>query len=246
MRTTGRGVANGTEADYDPRSNRILRLLTLDEFNRIIESGKVVELTAGDVLHEAGEEIDAVYFPLRGVLSILAVLSTGEAIEATAVGREGMAGLPVFLGSRQASTRTAVQVGGAALALDSSHFRHELQSESGRLAVAMARYAEIMFFSAAQGIACNRAHSLSARLARAILTWHDRMGSEVLPVTQDALAEALGVRRAGVTTAITEFVRAGALRRGRGRLLLTNRAKLEGHACECYAILAEAFQRPIA
>jgi len=192
-----------------------------------------------------GEEIERVYFPLSGVLSILAVLSSGEAVEAATVGREGMAGLPVFLGSREATTRTAVQVGGRALALESSAFREALHGESGRLAVAVARYAEILFMSAAQGIACNRVHALSSRLARAILTWHDRLAAEVLPVTQDALADALGVRRAGVTAAITEFVRAGALRRGRGRLYLTNREALERHACECYAVLSEAYNRPI-
>ncbi len=209
------------------------------------DAGNVVELRAGDVLHDVGDEIRSVYFPFGGVISILGVLSTGEAIEAATVGREGMAGLPVFLGSKVATTRTAVQVGGLALALEAATFRSELQTTNGRLAVAMARYAEIMFFGAAQGIACNRVHPLSARLARAILTWHDRMGSEVLPVTQDALAEALGVRRAGVTNAITEFVRAGVLRRGRGKLYLTDRKGLEALACECYELLAEAYRRPI-
>jgi CRP-like cAMP-binding protein len=205
----------------------------------------MVELKPGDILQEVGEEIQQVYFPMEGVLSILAVLSTGEAIEAATVGREGMAGLPVFLGSREATTRTEVQVGGTALVLETATFRAALHGDSGKLAVAMARYAEIMFMSAAQGVACNRMHSLSARLARAILTWHDRMAHEVLPVTQDALADALGVRRAGVTAAISEFVRAGALRRGRGRLYLTHRQVLEQHACECYAVLAEAYRRPI-
>ena len=235
----------GTRAQEPPRANRILMLLPEDERQRVAEMSTLVELETGDVLHEVGDEIRKVYFPFGGVLSILGVLSSGEAIEAATVGREGMAGLPVFLGSRVATTRTAVQVGGLALALDAEAFRRELKRDDGRLAVAMARYAEIMFFSAAQGIACNRVHPLSDRLARAILTWHDRMGSEVLPVTQDALAEALGVRRAGVTGAITEFVRAGVLRRGRGRLYVTEREGLEARACECYELLAEAYRRPI-
>ena len=231
--------------DSVERSNLLLMLLPGDERERLVAAGTVVELQAGDILHEVGEQIRKVYFPYAGVISILGVLSTGEAVEAATIGREGMVGLPVFLGSHVATTRTAVQVGGSALALDGAVFRTELKSEDGRLAIAMARYAEIMFFSAAQGSACNRVHSLSARLARAILTWHDRLGSEMLPVTQDALADALGVRRAGVTAAISEFVRAGALRRGRGKLYLTRRKELEGHACECYEVLSEAYRRPI-
>jgi CRP-like cAMP-binding protein len=238
-------VGRRAAGERGPGGNRILNLLDEDDRERVLHTGRLVELEPGDTLHEPGDDIGYVYFPFSGVLSILAVLSTGEAIEAATVGREGMAGLPVFLGSRQAPTRTAVQVGGVALALDAAAFRAELGRDGGRLAVAMARYAEIMFMSAAQGIACNRVHTLSSRLARAILTWHDRMASEILPVTQDALAEALGVRRAGVTAAISEFVRRGAIRRGRGRLYLGRREELEAEACECYALLTDAYNRPI-
>ncbi len=234
-----------TTPPADVRVNRIIAFLPDDDARRLEKAGKVVPFEVGEVLQEAGEVIDQVYFPLSGVLSVLAVLTTGEAVEAASVGREGMAGLPVFLGARIATTRTAAQIEGQALVLDANAFRTELQRESGKLAVLMARYTEIMFMSAAQGIACNRLHPLSERLARAILTWHDRLGSPVLPVTQDALADALGVRRAGVTAAITEFVRAGAVRRGRGRLYLEKRAVLEECACECYALLQDAYKRPI-
>ncbi len=229
----------------DVRVNRIVAFLPEDDALSLAAAGKVLSFEVGEVLQEAGEVIEQVYFPISGVLSVLAVLTTGEAVEAASVGREGMAGLPVFLGARIATTRTAVQVPGEALVLDANAFRTELQRESGKLAVLMARYTEIMFMSAAQGIACNRLHPLSERLARAILTWHDRLASTVLPVTQDALADALGVRRAGVTGAISEFVRAGAVRRGRGKLYLEKRDVLEECACECYALLQDAYKRPI-
>ena len=230
---------------FDVRMNRIVALLPEGDASKLEAAGKLVAFEVGQVLQEAGEEITQVYFPISGVLSVLAVLATGEAVEAASVGREGMAGLPVFLGARIATTRTSVQVAGQALVLDAPAFRAELQRESGKLAVLMARYTEIMFMSAAQGVACNRLHPLAERLARAILTWHDRLGSNVLPVTQDALADALGVRRAGVTAAITEFVRAKAIRRGRGRLYLERRDLLEGRACECYDLLQDAYRRPI-
>lgn len=231
-------------ADAPPglATNRILRLLTAPERERLAGSGEVIALSQGQVLQETGTEIDCVYFPLSGVLSMLTVLSTGQAIEVASIGREGFAGLPVFLGARIATTRTLVQVDGHALMLESEDFRREMRGE-GRLAVLLARYAELLFVSAAQTTACNRVHSVRERCARAILTWHDRLDRDILPVTQDALAEALGVRRASVTEAIRDFVEAGAVRRGRGRMYVLRRRALEEFACECYATIQDAFER---
>ena len=222
-------------------ANRILRQLSASERERLAGAGQRVELSLGEVLQEQGEEITRIYFPLSGVVSMLAVLSTGQATEVATIGREGFAGLPVFLGERIASTRSQVQVPGDALLLESETFRREMGG--GRLAILLARYAELLFTSAAQSTACARLHSVDQRCARAILTWHDRLDHEILPVTQDALAEALGVRRASVTAAIKAFVQAGAIRRGRARLTLTRRGILEELACECYRTIEEAFER---
>jgi CRP-like cAMP-binding protein len=222
-------------------ANRILRHLTAPERERLGAAGERQELVAGAVLQEPGEEITRIYFPLSGVISMLAVLSTGQATEVATVGREGFAGLPVFLGERISSTRSLVQVPGEALVLESEEFRREMGG--GRLAILLARYAELLFASAAQSTACARLHSVDERCARAILTWHDRLDHEILPVTQDALAEALGVRRASVTASIKSFVQAGAIRRGRARLTVARRQVLEKLACECYRTIEEAFER---
>ena len=224
-------------------ANRILKNLTAPERERLAAAGQRMALIVGEVLQEPGEEITKIYFPLSGVVSMLAVLSTGQATEVATIGREGFAGLPVFLGARISSTRSQVQVPGEALVLDSDVFRHEMGG--GRLAILLARYAELLFASAAQSTACARLHSVDERCARAILTWHDRLDEEILPVTQDALAEALGVRRASVTASIKAFVQAGAIRRGRARLTVVRRPLLEKLACECYRTIEEAFEREV-
>ncbi len=234
-------MPQNSAADQPLTSNRILRQLSAPDRERLASGGERISLVAGDVLQESGEEIRQIYFPLSGVVSLLAVLSTGQATEVATIGREGFAGLPVFLGERIASTRTHVQVAGEALALNAELFRKEMGG--GRLAILLARYAELLFISAAHSTACARLHSVDQRCARAILTWHDRLDRELLPVTQDALAEALGVRRASVTAAIKAFVEAGAIRRGRARLIVTRRGVLEGLACECYRTIEDAFER---
>lgn len=224
--------------------NRILRLLGTEDRDRITRKGRRRTFDQGDILQESGEPIERIYFPLSGVLSLFTVLSTGQGTEVASIGHEGFAGLPVFLGAKIASTQTLVQVSGECIEIDSEVLRQEMAA-GGRLAVILARYAELLFAGAAQSTACNRLHSVEERLARAILSWHDRLGREVLPVTHDSLAEALGVRRASVTVAIKTFVERGAIRRGRGRLYLLRRSELEGLACECYFTIREAFEREV-
>lgn len=226
-----------------PTANRVLRLLFASDRDRLVAAGRRRSLHSGEVLQESGQPIDQIYFPLSGVLSLLTVLSTGQATEVASIGREGLAGLPVFLGAKIASTQTLVQVDGECIELDSDLFRREMAN--GRLAILLARYAELLFISAAQSTACNRLHSVEQRLARAILTWHDRLDREVLPVTHDSLAEALGVRRASVTGAMQRFVESDAIRRGRGRIYLLRREELEGHACECYSTIRDAIDREV-
>ncbi len=232
-----------TISDLPATSNRILRMLQTDDRNRLATLGRRRTMEPGDVLQESGQPIERIFFPLSGVLSLLTVLSTGQATEVASIGREGLAGLPVFLGAKIASTQTLVQVAGEVIELDSDIFRREMAN--GRLAILLARYAELLFISAAQSTACNRLHSVEQRLARAILSWHDRLDREVLPVTHDTLAEALGVRRASVTGAMQKFVKSGAIRRGRGRIYLVRREELEAHACECYAVIRDAFDREV-
>ena len=222
-------------------ANRILRSLSPTERERLAGLGQRTRLDQGVVLQETGEVIEQVIFPLSGVLSLLTVLSTGQATEVATVGREGFAGLPVFLGARVATTRTVVQIPGEGIVVDATDFRKEMSG--ARLAILLARYAELSFISAAQSTACARLHSVEQRCARAILQWQDRLERDTLPVTQDALAEALGVRRASVTAAIKAFVDAGAIKRGRARLTIVRRSVLEDMACECYRTIEDAYAR---
>lgn len=155
---------NRIASEIPATDNRILRLLQAEERNRLITMGRRRRVEAGEVLQESGQGIERIYFPLSGVISLLTVLSTGQSTEVASIGREGLAGLPVFLGAKIASTQTLVQVAGETIELDSEAFRREMPN--GRLAILLARYAELLFISAAQSTACNRLHSVEQRPAQ--------------------------------------------------------------------------------
>lgn len=219
----------------------MLRVLSEDERERLVASGRFESFQRGETLQEPGGRITRVHFPLSGVVSLLAELSGGQSAEAATVGREGMVGIPVFLGARISTTRAVAQTEGLALVVSSESFRAQL-GEHGRLERLMSRYVELVFMTAAQFAACGRHHAVQPRVARAILTWLDRMGGPNLRVTHDAVAEAIGARRASVSEAIARLAEGGALKARRGLIQVDDRAVLEGEACECYTALLEAFE----
>jgi len=225
-------------------ANRILRLLPSEERERIVEMGQPREFSRGETLQAPGEQIDWIHFPLRGVISLLAEVSDGRSAEAASAGPEGMVGLPVFLGAHIATTRNVAQSPGAAFALRSEAFTGELRRH-GALERLMARYVELVFIAAAQAAVCARYHGVAQRSARALLSWLDRLGSDQVPVTHEALAEAIGARRASVSEAVAEFAAQGALEARRGLLVVRDRGKLEAAACECYTHLRAAFDRAL-
>jgi CRP-like cAMP-binding protein len=223
-------------------ANRILRLLPHDVRDRLLPCGEVQPLGRGETLQEPGEPIEWVYFPLAGVVSLIAELSDGQSAEAGTAGPEGMVGLPVFLGARVSTTRNVSQTPGRAFALPADEFRREL-SRHGALERLMARYVELVFISAAQSTVCARHHNVRQRCARAVLSWMDRLGSAQVRVTHEAIAEAIGARRASVSETIGVLARTGALERRRGSLRVISRECLEAEACECYAEVRAAFER---
>ncbi len=229
-------------AGSSTQGNRILGLLTAGEREVLENAGRWRRLRRNHVLHEVGQPIDDVYFPVTGVVSMFSVLSTGQAVEAGAVGYEGMVGLPVFLGVRDSATRNVVQVPSEGLCVEAAGFRRMLQRDDG-LDTLLKRYVEILFLQTAQLSACNRLHSVEARCARVLLTWNDRLGERAVRVTQDALAEALGVRRASVTEAVSTLAQADAITRGRGIFVVKDRNLLQSFACECYLTIHDAYTR---
>lgn len=192
----------------------------------------------GEVLYEAGEDVDAVYFPTRGVVSLLTVMQDGEAVETAAVGVEGLVGAACGPLSSPSPSRAVVQASGGFVRMDADRFGDALE-RSASLRCALGRYTETLFAQVQQSAACNARHRLEERLARWLATFHDRTDGDDLPITQAEMAALLGVRRATVSEVGATLERRGLVRRGRGRVTVLDRAGLEAAACECYATVRE-------
>ena len=218
------------------RTNRLLASLPAAEFSALAPEFREMTLERGMILRESGDPIQHVYFPHSGLISILAVLSSGEAIETATVGFEGAVGVTAALGSRLTFGRAMVQLPGTASRISSGRFQ-AIAAESSALRELMLRYNEVMLAQTQQAAACNILHDVEARLCRWLLHTHDRLDGDVVPLTQEFLAEMLGVRRTTVTIVARVLQSAGMIRYRRGHIHILNRAALEEGACECYGIV---------
>jgi len=215
--------------------NIILRELPKDELDRIAAVAEWVSLSAKEPIWESNRPIEHVYFPQTAVISIVTLLDTGP-IEAITIGNDGFAGLPVFHGPRQTVTRAGCQIPGDSWRLSTQSFI-DLCDPAHQLRRVLDRYSQLVIETISQSAACNRVHVIEERCARWLLMSHDRVGSDEIPLTQEFLAQMLGVRRPGVTVAIGILERAGLISHGRGRITITDRKGLEAASCECYAVI---------
>jgi len=220
--------------------NRILRGLPGSEYEAMQPHLELVRLPMGRIVQESGEEMDHVYFPNHGVLSMITVLENGDLVEIATVGNEGMADLSVFLGLKVSHSRLLVQIPGDAQRMERRAFL-DFVSRSERLRTLLGRFTVAMFTLVSQSAACNRLHTIEERAARWLLMTHDRVDSDTFPITHDFLASMLGVRRPSVTLAAGILQKAGFISYRRGRMTILDRAGLEGSACECYAIARKEF-----
>jgi CRP-like cAMP-binding protein len=224
-------IANG-----DPGVNRLLATLTTKEHKRLLPKLKTVSLVLGEVLYEPGAAIKHVYFPNDSIISLISELSETSLLEVGMVGNEGMAGLPVFMGVNSSSTRAVVQGAGTAMRMTSAAVRTEA-NRLGNLHHLLHRYSHSLMAQVSQSSACNRFHFVNARLARWLLMTKDRLGAEKFPLTQEFLANMLGVRREGVSKAAGALQAGKLIRYSRGVITILDRRGLEAKACECYAII---------
>jgi CRP-like cAMP-binding protein len=222
--------------------NRLLSALPAREYKRLQPHLKPVELEFKQVAFNANVPIEYVYFPENCVISVLGLMPDGSAIEVATVGREGMTGLPVFLGAGQMPAQAFTQVPGRALRMSAAVLREQSQRLEG-LHRLLEHYTQALFTQISQGAACNRLHALEERCARWLLMTHDRVGSDSFPLTQQFLSQMLGVRRAGVSEAASVLQREGLLRYNRGQLTVLDRPGLEAATCECYGIIRSEFDR---
>jgi CRP-like cAMP-binding protein len=202
-------------------------------------------LEKGAVLFEPGEDVISIYFPGPGTIASLVLnLRDGATAEAALIGQEGAVGGIISGGHKPAFTRGVVQIGGPAMRL-ATDVLEKAKLRSPTLRDHFARYADCLLAQALQSVACNAIHDLDARLARWLLTLQDRIGSDDLHLTQEFIAEMLGVQRSYVTRVIGILEKTGAIRKSRGTITVVNRGKLERQACECYAYLRRHFERAL-
>ena len=218
-------------------SNRILIQLPIAEFARLMPLLEPISFTPGERLAEQGESSVFVYFPENSIISCQADMQDGKSAEVGMVGRDGVAGLPALLGSRPAVHSLTVAVAGSALRMRREVFERELRRGNG-LEHTLAPYVGDYVTQVAQRAACAILHRMEQRFAVWLLMISDRLNSSAIEITQERIAQHLGVRRAGVTVVAHELQLVGAISYTRGRLRISNRMLLEKVACECYSALA--------
>ncbi len=214
----------------------MLASLPEDEFARIAPALEAVILPRPTELEAPDREIDFVYFPTSGIASIVAIGVDGEMVDTTMIGREGMTGLPVFLGTGQMPVRTIVQIPLTGFRLPANALRAELQ-RGGKLVNLLQRYTQLVMVSMAQLILCNRAHRLDQRAARWLLQVDERVDEAPFNVTQEFLAEMIGVQRPSLSVAIQQFKGEGLITSSRGRVTIADRDGLLARACGCISII---------
>ena len=225
-----------------PGQNRILSALSRDVQVWLLPRMEKMSMSVRQLMHEANAPLTHVYFPLSGVVSLVLTLKTGETVEIATVGNEGFVSSAVYLGADRSTLKAFCQVAGQALRMRVEHFRRSME-EYPEFAELARRYMQGMVNQMAQGTACNHVHSVQARMCRWLLMTHDRVGADEFQLTQEFLAQMLGVRRPSVTVAAGMIQKAGLIRYQRGRIRIVDRAGLEAGACECYETVRQEFDR---
>jgi CRP-like cAMP-binding protein len=236
-----KGDASAAVRDVDPHENELLDALSKDEFDRIAPALEPVRLPRPAELERANEEIEFVYFPTSGVASIVAIDEGGESVDTAMIGREGMTGLPVFLGTSQTPMRTIVQVPLTGVRLRSQVLRDELE-RGGRLVGLLQRHAQVVMVTMAQLILCNRIHRLDQRAARWLLQVDERSEAP-FRVTQDFLAQMIGVQRPALSLAMRQFKDAGLVNYSRGQVSIADHDGLQSRSCGCIKVIASEARR---
>ncbi|WP_019507789.1 Crp/Fnr family transcriptional regulator [Pleurocapsa sp. PCC 7319] len=219
----------------DPKNNRILSTLPSTEYQHLIKLLEPVDLTFNEILLEAAQKSELLYFPTQGIVSLVSVLDDGATTEIGLIGKEGMVGTLQFLGNGILNSRTMVQVKGTAMRIESEVLRVEFD-RSEILQKLLLGYALKLFNQVSQGAACNNHHTVKQRTARWLLMLDDRSENK-LSMTQQLLSQMLGVRRTGVSEIANDFKQQGMINYQRGLITILDRQALEAQACQCYQLV---------
>ncbi len=216
--------------------NRILAALPHDELSSIARHLESVHLEKGEVVYITGDRIRYAYFPVGGLFSLLSTTETGSTVEIAMVGNEGLVGLPVILKNGTTPYEVTVQIATDAFKIKAEALEEEFH-KGKTLQDLVLRYLNLLMAQVSQLTLCHRFHRLEMALSRWLLTAQDRVNSDSLNLTQEVIAQALGVPRTGVTMAAGTLQRAGLIRYSRGKIVILDRHKLQGNSCECYRII---------
>jgi len=227
---------------HDPRQNRLLAALPADDYARLLPNLELIPMPLGHVLYEPGVQMRHVYLPTTCIVSLLYVMEDGASAEIAVVGNEGVVGVSLFMGGESTTSRAVVQSDGHAYRLKAQLLKEEF-FRAGPMQRLLLRYTQALLTQMAQTAVCNRHHSLDQQFCRWLLLSLDRLSSNELIMTQELIANMLGVRREGVTEAAGNVQRAGLISYNRGRITVLDRPGLEARACECYAVVKKEFDR---
>jgi CRP-like cAMP-binding protein len=226
----------------DPTFNLLLAALPQAESARWASQLEPVDMPLGHVLYESGTRLSHVYFPTTSIVSLLYVMENGASAEIAVVGQEGIVGISLFMGGESTPSRAVVQSAGQCLRLKANLMMQEF-NRGGPVMHLLLRYTQALITQMAQTAVCNRHHSLDQQLCRWLLLSLDRLQSNQLVMTQELIANMLGVRREGVTEAAGQLHKAGLIRYQRGHITILDRAGLERRTCECYAVVKKEYDR---
>ena len=226
----------------NPRQNRLLAAIPDSEWTRWVPHLEPVTLPLGKALYESGARLSYVYFPTTAIVSLLYVMEDGASAEIAVVGREGIVGISLFMGGDSTTNRAIVQSAGKRFRLKANLMLQEF-NRAGPVLHLLLRYTQALITQMAQTAVCNRHHSLDQQLCRWLLLSLDRLDSNDLVMTQELIANMLGVRREGVTEAAGQLQKAGLIRYQRGHITVLDRDGLEARTCECYAVVKKEYDR---
>lgn len=226
----------------EPIENRLLAALTADEYERLRPYLKPVEFSLGEVVYEFGGQLDYVFFPTTSIVSLLYTMEDGASAEMGLTGNDGVVGIALFMGGGTMPNRAVVQSAGGALKMKAKVLQDEF-ALGGKFQRLLLRYTQALITQISQTAVCNRLHSVEQQLCRWLLLSRDRLNADELVMTQELIADMLGVRREGVTVAAGRLQDAGAISYVRGRIQILDRKKLEQTVCECYRVVKDEFAR---
>ena len=233
---------SGSVRPTSPSENRLLAALPNDEYERLLPSLQEVSFSLGEVVYEFGGLLDYVFFPTTAIVSLLYTMENGSSAEMGLTGNDGVVGIALFMGGGTMPNRAVVQSAGGAVRMKARMLQDEF-ALGGKFQYLLLRYTQALITQISQTAVCNRLHSVEQQLCRWLLLSHDRVKADELIMTQELIADMLGVRREGVTVAAGRLQDDGAISYVRGHITILDRQKLEATVCECYRVVKNEFDR---